>query len=357
MKNLLIFLYGVFLSNLFQLKAMKGDIILCSDSNISQLPSELIYAILSKPLQDISKQGEINETIIQSFGYLAKISLVDRALAEYRHDLLVFFRNIFINKLGMDQNYTKDSLGYISFLSLKWLSYNFCHKCNPCLQKAKVLKIEINELIEKFTFKEKINLEDLFFRGINRKYLSLILFLVLNAEVNLNSVNQYGDNALIMATLSGDLSIVKILIKAGLQVNDKNNNDDTALHIASSNNEDLVNILLTHKAEVNVCNKMNRTPLMNAVLANKVRVAQVLLSTGANVNINSIDRKTALMIAVDWGNNDMVKFLLNNSIDINTNFRNRDGETALVIAERKQFTEIANLLKKFDVNNNSCWLY
>lgn len=52
------------------------------------------------------------------------------------------------------------------------------------------------------------------------------------------------------------------LLEYNVEINQKNKNGDTALHIATKNGyKDIVNLLLIHKADLNIKNNNQNTPL------------------------------------------------------------------------------------------------
>ena len=67
-----------------------------------------------------------------------------------------------------------------------------------------------------------------------------------------------------------------------------------------------------------------------------------LVKRGANVNVTASGRMTTLMVAVIHRRADLVRLLLNPGVDRTiVNYR---GETALSIAKREGYTEIASIL-------------
>ena len=109
--------------------------------------------------------------------------------------------------------------------------------------------------------------------------------------------NKYGETPLMMASIDGDLPIVKTLV-------------------------------LQKKAMVN---HIGWTPLHYACTKGNLEVAQFLIANGAIVDALSPGNTTSLMMAVQSGNEQLVKLLLDKGADIQ--LRNANGLSAIDIAD------------------------
>ena len=88
------------------------------------------------------------------------------------------------------------------------------------------------------------------------------------------------------AAKAGDLEKVKALLKDHPDlVFNKDNDGRSPLHwAANSGHKDVVELLLTNKAEVNAKDNNGGTPLLYATAGNRWNVAQLLLANKAEVN-------------------------------------------------------------------------
>jgi ankyrin repeat protein len=97
---------------------------------------------------------------------------------------------------------------------------------------------------------------------------------------------------------------VAMLLRCGMKVDTQDSDGKTALHLAASEgNEELVDMLLRHRADVRKPTKYGSTPLHWAVWGeceNK-KVVQLLLWYQADVTVQDHDGRTALDWAVQKG--------------------------------------------------------
>ena len=133
------------------------------------------------------------------------------------------------------------------------------------------------------------------------------------AGVNVNARDEHNQTALNCAVYRGDIEMVKWLLHEGADVNAKGEYPDkTALMEAATwGNVEIAEILLKAGAEVNVQDDLGCTALMWATISNYAnpRIIETLLDAGANVNMKDKDGDTALAIAQRAGNKEVVQLL------------------------------------------------
>ena len=79
--------------------------------------------------------------------------------------------------------------------------------------------------------------------------------------------------------------MVRFLLKKGVDVNARDNDDFTALHAAiESENIEIIKMLLEAGADINAKNKFGNSPLMICNLATNKDVFEVLISNGADIS-------------------------------------------------------------------------
>ena len=132
------------------------------------------------------------------------------------------------------------------------------------------------------------------------------------------------------AARDGNLEKVKALIKNNPDLvfsKDDKYNGQTPLHAAASHDHnDVVELLLANKAEVNATNNDGDTPLHAAAFKGHKDVAELLLANKADVNARDNYGWTALHTAVLNRHKDMAELLLASNADVNAqeNVGNKD---------------------------------
>lgn len=144
----------------------------------------------------------------------------------------------------------------------------------------------------------------------------------------------YGITPLHMAATSGsNLEVVKFLLEKGANIESKQLDRKTPLHVAvESGDFDLVKLLLERGA--NIESNADGTPLHNCY---NLKIANLLLEKGANIEAKDYWSKTRLHNAADGKNLEMIAFLVAKGAEINA--KNRDGDTPLHMAIRSETLE------------------
>ena len=133
--------------------------------------------------------------------------------------------------------------------------------------------------------------------AIKDKSTKVTELLINDKRTDVDLSNKYGETPLMMASIDGDLPVVKTLV-------------------------------LQKKAMVN---HIGWTPLHYACTKGNLEVAQFLIAIGAMVDGLSPGNTTALMMAVQSGNEQLVKLLLDKGADLQ--LRNANGLSAIDIAD------------------------
>lgn len=151
----------------------------------------------------------------------------------------------------------------------------------------------------------------------------------------------------------GDLSQVRRLIDAGVDVNHGYRDGFTPLGIAATQgNPAIVQLLLDRKADVHPYDSLGLTALDYAILSNRFPVFQILLRHGANVNPDHqwfpqyhwmYQTEAPLVLAAQVGNTRMRKILLDAGAVVNAQIP-RNGDTALIAASRRANLAAVKLL-------------
>lgn len=137
-------------------------------------------------------------------------------------------------------------------------------------------------------------------------------------------------SALWCAAGAGHLTVVKILVKAGANVNHPTEFNSTPFRVACYNGRlDIVTYLTEHRADINIANKFNDTCLIIAAGKGHLDVVEFLLDNGAKINERGKYGDTALHFAADSGHANVVSKLLEYGTEIT---KNDIGMTPLALA-------------------------
>lgn len=179
-----------------------------------------------------------------------------------------------------------------------------------------------------------------------------------NIQDMINSRDKDGDTPLILATkLKYDTRLLKILIKLGANLDDKNNFGWSALSYAAGNKlRNRIEILVEAGADVNIKNGENKTPLMllcdDSIIHNKLfETAMYLINSGANLEDEDDYGNTALIYAARLGDVDLFNMLLD--IGASINHTNIEGENIMLAAADKGNLEILELTLDIGIDINS----
>jgi ankyrin repeat protein len=187
-------------------------------------------------------------------------------------------------------------------------------------------------------------------RAASAGYVDIVrLLLSKGAQVN---VNVDDGTPLMVAVNAGHVEIMKLLLAAGADVKAVHRMGDQALMMAAEQrsyrnpsaepNAEVVQVLLDHGADAKARGEYNRTALM---LANTAAKVKLLIAKGAEVDAKDEYGQTALMHAAEHGNPAVASALLENGASVNAT--DNKGLTALLYSlddENRAYGEEAKTL-------------
>ena len=163
-----------------------------------------------------------------------------------------------------------------------------------------------------------------------------------NQEHTISEFSDTPEDALFKAVWTGDISTLRNM---NIDVNLKDAVGRTPLRIAAEKADiPMVMFLIENGADVNIADANGNTPLIFIInKTGNLEITTHLIAKGAAVNTQNRTGETALMYAAWRGYTDIVAFLLENRANIT--LKNGHGETALTLAESKGHSEIVKMLK------------
>ena len=160
--------------------------------------------------------------------------------------------------------------------------------------------------------------------------------------------NEYGYDALHLASKFGNPVKIQILLDHGLRLNTPTKNGETPLHLAAESTNN-VEYLLKVGANPNAINQIGDTPLFKAAYAKTPSNAEFLVDAGAKINHRNKKGWSPLHYAVRIGGSDVVRYLLSAGSDLE--IRSIFGDTALHnLANRSRFDESFLLILELLIN-------
>lgn len=176
---------------------------------------------------------------------------------------------------------------------------------------------------------------------------------LIKAGADINAKDQYGWTALIWAGGASNPEIIEALLRAGADVNARSFGGETALmRAAERGSEENLRVLLKNGADVNAKDDNGWTALRDALGYTSAGTAEILLRAGADVNARSNDGKTALMQAVRDVNfsaevgasasmdNELKTLGVLLAAGADVNVKDNEGKTALDYAENEKVKKI-----------------
>jgi len=157
-----------------------------------------------------------------------------------------------------------------------------------------------------------------------------ILEALITKGANVESLSMFGHTPLMLAAQTGNVEIVKALLQKKAEVNVQKNDGLSALHLASVNSLEIVEILLENGANVDIISKIYGTPIIQAAIYGRLEVVQHLIEKKAHINLSVINGPTPLIAAAEKGHFEIVRVLLQNNANINAQMNG--GLSALHVA-------------------------
>lgn len=147
------------------------------------------------------------------------------------------------------------------------------------------------------------------------------------------------------AAENGDLSLVRTLLEAKVDVNEPQVDGATALLWASHTNDlAMAEVLINGGADVSARNRVGASPMLEATINGNADMIALLLRNGADVNATvSATGDTPLMLAARTGIIAAVQVLLDNGAEVNAS-ESWGFTTPLMWAVAQNHAEVARLL-------------
>jgi uncharacterized protein len=173
------------------------------------------------------------------------------------------------------------------------------------------------------------------------------------AGVNLDAeakagVAPYHATALSLAAANGHGRIIRVLLRAGADVNKNSENWSAVAAAAEAGHIGIVRVL------VDAGGKANGGSLLTPAELGQLEMIQFLVKAGADVNFATKEEDSVLGFAIRGGNARVVRFLIESGAKVNKPSGRR---TPLILAVCKQSTKLVDVIVSAgaDVNARDAW--
>ncbi|MGB0892937.1 MAG: ankyrin repeat domain-containing protein [Parashewanella sp.] len=145
--------------------------------------------------------------------------------------------------------------------------------------------------------------------------------------------------------ICGEAKILRKLIAAGLKVDTKSKEAQTALlYSIDMDNKKCVSLLLQHGANTDIQSPTGSAAIHLAIHKKHHDCLKLLLEKDANPNLEDARGQTPLQLAVSTHDARALKLLLANHTQLDLNATNGQGETACILAARLGYSKCLNML-------------
>ena len=164
------------------------------------------------------------------------------------------------------------------------------------------------------------------------------------AGTDVNAKNENGFTPLHIAVSKGYKEVAELLVTNGADVNTKDNGS-TPLHKAAQfGHKEIVELLINKVADVNAKGELGETPLHSAAADGEKEIVELLIVAGADVNVRDKEGYNSLHRATYERHKNVVELLIAKGTDVNA--KTNQGETPLDMAVVVGNNKIADLLRK-----------
>ena len=178
-----------------------------------------------------------------------------------------------------------------------------------------------------------------------------LIDLTLQHGLSIHDKDVYGRTPLHVSAASSVTTLAH-LIQLGADLNDRDNEGRTPLHVASlSGDESLVRVLLDAGADTLAKDNLNCSVLYAAASVGNNNLVQLFLGLADDPQSEAVNGTTALSVAVAYGHINAVKLLIEQGFDIEK--QDDLGLTPLHLASSSGKDEIVSLLIEKDSSVNS----
>ena len=195
------------------------------------------------------------------------------------------------------------------------------------------------------------NLKDKIENCCKENLVNLLDYLTWINAIDINQANEYGNNALHLASSRGHIDLVKFLVEKGIKINEKNNDGWNALHLASwKGHKGIVELLIEKGININKTDFNGQNALHFASRKGYENIVELLIKKGIDIDERDLNGKNALHVAFENRKHETIQLLIEKGIDLNQT--DEYGQNALHFASKEGHIWIVRLLIEKGININ-----
>jgi len=202
----------------------------------------------------------------------------------------------------------------------------------------------------KLFIKKNPNIVNMCYNGVSSllaaivaNHISIARILLKNgANINFQTEDNH-ESALLFESKRGNIENIQLLLEWKADVNLRSLLGCSALYVAAQYNHiAIVRLLIKNNAELNLSTNTGHSPLHTAVERNHIDIIYELIEYGANINVCNIVGDNVLIFAIIAKNIKLIRYCIENGVDINQ--CNNEGYSPLYIAAKNNLIEETQLL-------------
>ena len=168
--------------------------------------------------------------------------------------------------------------------------------------------------------------------------------------VSPNDADGWGNTAFLAAARLGNVEMLRLLLKAGADVNGRGGNMSPLAAAALHGQTQAVQLLLRQHADVNSAGANGRSPLLNALELDHVETVKALLAGGANSRQLNANGENVLTIAVRKNLPEMLTAFLAQGVPVD--MLDREGHSALYWSAFYHLDALSSVLREHGAQTN-----
>jgi len=185
------------------------------------------------------------------------------------------------------------------------------------INKSSLDQIKLEKIIKENNSKIQIT-KSIYLSALDSSDVTIVDFLLKHADNSVMDDITHHYGLLLRAAENDDLEMSTFLLNYGVDINEKNEYDETSLIIAARNgNFEMVKLFIDNGADINAIGEFNYTALMFAASNGHLNTVKLLMEHGAKADVKNVNELTAYNLASLNGYNDVVKYFIENNVNVN----------------------------------------